>query len=72
MDKKIETKEFDRIKVEDTKVVNSSILKNSLSSGIDEQALSKLTVDELKYMLEYEEHDKETIDLIKRFIKQKR
>ena len=72
MDKKIETKEFERIKVEDTKVVNSSVIRNSLSTGIDEKSLSSLTLEELEYMLEYEDHDKQTIELIKRFIKQKK
>ena len=42
------------------------------NADYDEEELSKLTVDELKYILEYEQCDKQKIALIKKLIKQKK
>ena len=42
------------------------------NSDYDEQELEKLSIDELKYILEYEQCDKKRTALIKKLIKQKR
>lgn len=71
-DYKIKTEIFDRIKVEDTKIIDKSILDQIASTDYNHEQLSKLTIDELTYVLEHEADDKKTISLIKDLIKQKR
>ena len=49
---KTDLKEFERIKVEDTKIVDKSKIKDVSDDGIDDSVLSNLTIDQLTYMLE--------------------
>ena len=69
---KIDLKEFERIKVEDTKIVDQSQIKSVSDDGIDDNLLSNLTIDELTYMLEYEDHSPEIVERIKYYIKLKK
>lgn len=69
---KIGLKEFERIKVEDTKIVDQSQIKDVSDDGIDDSLLSNLTVDELTYMLEYEDHSPKIVERIKYYIKLKK
>lgn len=69
---KIDLKEFERIKVEDTKIVDQSQIKGVSDDGIDDSLLSNLTVDELTYMLEYEDHSPKIVERIKYYIKLKK
>ncbi|MDD6145107.1 MAG: hypothetical protein PUI87_00780 [Mycoplasmataceae bacterium] len=70
--KHMKTEEFNRIKVEDTKIINTEAMQDVQNSDYDEQELEKLSIDELKYILEYEQCDKKRTALIKKLIKQKR
>ena len=69
---KIDLKEFERIKVEDTKIVDQSQIKGVSDDGIDDNLLSNLTIDELTYMLEYEDHSPKIVERIKYYIKLKK
>lgn len=69
---KIDLKEFERIKVEDTKIVDQSQIKDVSDDGIDDSLLSNLTIDELTYMLEYEDHSPKVVEKIKYYIKLKK
>lgn len=69
---KIDLKEFERIKVEDTKIVDQSQIKGVSDDGIDDSLLSTLTIDELTYMLEYEDHSPKIVERIKYYIKLKK
>ena len=69
---KIDLKEFERIKVEDTKIVDQSQIKSVSDDGIDDNLLSNLTIDELTYMLEYEDHSPKIVERIKYYIKLKK
>ena len=69
---KIDLKEFERIKVEDTKIVDQSQIKDVSDDGIDDSLLSTLTIDELTYMLEYEDHSPKIVERIKYYIKLKK
>ena len=62
---KTDLKEFERIKVEDTKIVDKSKIKDVSDDGIDDGVLSNLTIDQLTYMLEYEDHSPEIVERIK-------
>ena len=62
----IDPENFERIKVEETKVVNLSDLGN-IGSSIDSE-LSKLSKKELKYRLKYEETDPVVIAKIKKLL----
>ena len=68
----IKTEEFNRIKVEDTKTIDANALHDALDGNYEEEELQKLTVDELQYILEYEDCDKEKTAIIKKLIKQKK
>lgn len=70
-DKKINTEEFERIKVENTQVINTKIIRDIDQNNFNEESLSNLTKDELQYMLEFEDHTSEQIELIKKYLKQK-
>lgn len=63
----IDPDEFERIKVEETKVVDISSLGDLSSSSVDEE-LSKLSKKELKYRLKYEETDPIIIEKIKKLL----
>lgn len=69
--KKLKTEDFQRIKVEDTKVVDTKAI-HSLNDDLSDSNLAKLSLEELQYMIEYEEHTKEEIQKIKHFIKLKK
>ena len=69
---KIDLKEFERIKVEDTKIIDQSQIKGVSDDGIDDSLLSTLTIDELTYMLEYEDHSPKIVERIKYYIKLKK
>ncbi|MBQ6954540.1 MAG: hypothetical protein IJP83_00470 [Mycoplasma sp.] len=69
---KTDLKEFERIKVEDTKIVDKSKIKDVSDDGIDDGVLSNLTIDQLTYMLEYEDHSPEIVERIKYYIKLKK
>lgn len=69
--KKLKTEDFQRIKVEDTKVVNTKAI-HSLNDDLSDDNLAKLSVEELQYMIEYEDHTKEEIQKIKKYIKLKK
>ena len=68
----MKTEEFNRIKVEDTKIINTEAMQDVQNSDYDEQELEKLSIDELKYILDYEQCDTTRTALIKKLIKQKR
>jgi DNA-directed RNA polymerase subunit F len=59
---------FERIKVENTKVVDLSSLGDLSSKSIDEE-LSKLSKSELEYRLKFEETNPDTISKIKKLLK---
>jgi DNA-directed RNA polymerase subunit F len=59
---------FERIKVENTKVVDLSSLGDLSSKSIDEE-LSKLSKNELEYRLKFEETNPDTISKIKKLLK---
>ncbi len=69
--KKDKLDDLSRVEVDETKVVDVDSLKNVLSSGINKKTLSKLSVDELKYMLEYENNNDEVVELIRYYINKK-
>lgn len=69
---KSDLKEFERIKVDDTKIIDQSKIKDVSDEGIDDSVLYNLTVDQLTYMLEYEDHSPEIIERIKYYIKLKK
>ena len=48
--KHMKTEEFNRIKVEDTKIINTEAMQDVQNSDYDEQELEKLSIDELKYL----------------------
>jgi len=62
--------DFERIKVEDTKIVDLSKLKNLTSTSIDDE-LASLSKKELKYRLKFEETDPEIIEKIKKLLADK-
>lgn len=70
-DKKINTEEFERIKVENTQVVNTKIIRDIDQNNFNDATLSSLTKDELQYMLEFEDHTPEQVALIKKYLKLK-
>lgn len=63
----IDPENFERIKVEETKVVDINSLGDISSSSIDEE-LSKLSKKELKYRLKYEETNPVIIEKIKKLL----
>lgn len=65
----IDPENFERIKVEETKIVNINDLGNISASSIDEE-LSKLSKKELKYRLKYEETDPVVIAKIKKLLEE--
>lgn len=69
--KKDKLDSLSRVEVDATKVVDVDSLKNVLSSGINKKTLAKLSVDELKYMLEYENNNDEAVELIRYYINKK-
>ncbi|MDR2823071.1 MAG: hypothetical protein LBV37_00880 [Mycoplasmataceae bacterium] len=64
----IDPNNFERIKVENTKVVDLSSLGDLSAKSIDEE-LSKLSKSELEYRLKFEETNPETITKIKKLLK---
>ena len=64
----VDPEEFERIKVEETKVVNLKDLGDLSSSNIDEE-LSKLSKKQLKYRLKYEETDPVVVAKIKELLR---
>mgnify|MGYP001057315771 CR=1 FL=1 len=63
----IDPENFERIKVEETKVVDINSLGDINSSSVDEE-LSKLSKKELKYRLKYEETNPIIIEKIKKLL----
>ncbi len=66
----IDPDNFERIKVEETKVIDINNLGDISSSNIDEE-LSKLSKKELQYRLKFEETDPAVIDKIKKLLQKK-
>ena len=69
---RINSEDFERIKVEDTTVIDPSQIKDVSDDGIDDNVLRDLSIDELKYMLEYEDHSPEIVEKIKYYIRLKK
>jgi len=69
---RINSEDFERIKVEDTQVIDPSQIKEVSDDGIDDNVLRDLSIDELKYMLEYEDHSPEIVEKIKYYIRLKK
>ena len=60
--------EFERLKIEDTKVVDLNKMKETINGEIDDETLRSLTREELVYMLEYEDFSPEVVKKIKHYI----
>ncbi len=69
--KKLKTEDFQRIKVEETKIINTDTIKN-LDDILSDENLQNLSLEELQYMIEYEDHSKSEIEKIKKYIKLKK
>jgi len=65
---KINKEEFERLKIEDTKVVDPDKINEAIKGDIDDETLRNLSREELIYMLEYEDFSPEVVKKIKHYI----
>lgn len=65
--KNIDKDEFERLHIEPTKVINPEDIRITTEWPTDEE-LRSYTLDELIYMLEYEDYPQEVVEKIKYYI----
>ncbi|AIV03866.1 hypothetical protein MGM1_5050 [Candidatus Malacoplasma girerdii] len=67
---KNKTNELERIQVEDTQVVSVDNL--NLSNDLTENDINQMSVEEINYALEFENHDPLVVSLLKKALKNKK
>lgn len=67
---KNKTNELERIQVEDTQVVSVDNL--NLSNDLTENNINQMSVEEINYALEFENHDPSVVSLLKKALKNKK
>ncbi len=65
---KMDKDEFERLKIDDTKVVDPNKINDAINGEIDDETLRNLSREELMYMLEYEDFSPEIVKKIKHYI----
>lgn len=61
--------DLERILVEDTRVVDLN--KINFNDELDENTISQMSIEEITYALEAEDHTSEVKKLLKKYLKQK-